>query len=323
MLCRQSGDCGFLSGNHIYIVIGKEKLTVMKGKCRLCDKDTELRESHVIPSFVYRWLKETSGTGFLRFGLEPNKRAQDGYRLFWLCDECEGRLNEWETKLANEIFHPLNKGLIEKVAYGPWFLKFCTSVSWRVMNLILEEDGISHYPQHLQDSALKAQEIWKEFLLDKREYPNRNEQHFLPLDAIESFTHQDMPSNINRYILRSIDIDAVWGGKSAFVYSKLGRFIVLGFIEMPQLRQWVGTKVHVKHGVVGPSSYTLPVQFGEYLMDKARRAADLQRKLSDKQNKKIEESYRKDMDRAANSESFRAMSEDVRLSGSKAFRSEK
>jgi hypothetical protein len=131
-----------------------------------------------------------------------------------------------------------------------------------------------------------------------------------------------MPPNINRYILRSVDIDVVWGGNSAFVYSKLGRFVVLGFIEMPRPRQWVGTKVHVKHGVVGPSSYTLPVQFGEYLMDKAKRAADVQGKLSEKQNRKIEESYRNDLDRATISESFRAMSEDVRLFGSKAFRND-
>ena len=295
----------------------------MKGICRLCDKDRDLRESHVIPNFVYKWLKKTSGTGFLRFGPEPNKRAQNGYKLYWLCDECEGRLNNWETKFANEIFHPLNNGLIEKITYGSWFLKFCASVSWRVMNLVLEEKDISHYPETLQESALKAQKIWKEFLLDKRQHPDRNEQHFLPLDAIASFTDPNMPPNINRYILRSVDIDAVWGGKSAFVYSKLGRFIILGFIEMPQPRQWVGTKVHVKHGVVGPSSYTVPIQFGEYLMDKARRFADVQGRISEEQNRKIEEAYRKDMDRAANSESFRAMSEDVRLFGRKAFRLEK
>jgi hypothetical protein len=176
---------------------------------------------------VYKWLKETSGTGFLRFGLEPNKRKQDGYKLYWLCAECEDRLNHWETKFANRIFHPLNNGAINKIAYGPWLLKFCVSVSWRVMNLMLEEFDISHYPKNLKNCALSAQKIWKEFLLDKREHPNRNEQHFLPLDAIESFTVPNMPPNINRYILRSVDIDAVWDEKSAFVYSKLGRFVIL------------------------------------------------------------------------------------------------
>ncbi len=52
----------------------------MQGKCRLCGKNADLQESHIIPSFVYRWLKDSSGTGYLRFGPEPNKRVQDGYK---------------------------------------------------------------------------------------------------------------------------------------------------------------------------------------------------------------------------------------------------
>jgi hypothetical protein len=92
---------------------------------------------------------------------------------------------------------------------------------------------------------------------------------------------------------------------------------------MPYPRQWVGTKVNVNHGVIGPTRYTLPIQFLDYLMDKSRRAANVQRRISEKQKKKIEESYRNNMDRAANSESFRAMSEDVKLFGSKVFSSEK
>jgi hypothetical protein len=76
----------------------------MRGTCRLCFTKTELLESHIIPSFVYKWLKSTSGTGFLRFGMEPNRRAQDGHKRFWLCGVCEARLNYWETKFANTSF---------------------------------------------------------------------------------------------------------------------------------------------------------------------------------------------------------------------------
>lgn len=295
----------------------------MKGTCRLCGQDRDLQESHVIPSFVYKWLKETSGTGFLRFGVEPNKRAQDGLKFYWLCKECEGRFSEWETPFANQIFHPMNDGTVEDVSYGPWLLKFCTSVSWRVLNLFLEQDNMSHFPENLRACALRTQGVWRDYLLDKSQNPNRNEQHFLPLDAIESFTHRNMPTNINRYILRSVDMDAVCGGESAFVYSKLGKFIIVGFIEVPYRNQWVGTKVHVKRGVVGPSSYTLPMQFGDYLMDRAASADNVQENMSEKQKRKIEDSYGKDIDRAAKSESFRAMHQDVKLFGNKVFKQEK
>ncbi len=295
----------------------------MNGICRLCGQERDLQESHVIPSFVYKWLKETSGTGFLRFGMEPNKRVQDGYKFYWLCKECEGCFNEWETAFANQMFHPMNNGTVEHVSYDTWLLKFCTSVSWRVLNLFLEGNVISNFPENLQACALRTQDVWRNYLLDNSQNPSKNEQHFLPLDTIESFTHHSMPTNINRYILRSVDIDAVCGGESAFVYSKLGKFIIVGFIEMPYRNQWVGTKVHVKHGVVGPSSYTLPVQFWDYLTSKAEKADNIRGKISEKQNRKIKDSYGKDIDRVAKSESFRAMHQDVKLFGNKVFKQEK
>jgi hypothetical protein len=69
----------------------------MEDQCRLCLKQSELENSHIIPSFLYRWLKETSGTGFLRFGRNPNRRVQDGLKEYWLCPTCEDLLGKWET----------------------------------------------------------------------------------------------------------------------------------------------------------------------------------------------------------------------------------
>lgn len=292
----------------------------MNGNCRLCGENKELRESHIVPSFVFRWLKETSGSGFLRFGATPNRRVQDGYKYYWLCDDCEGLFSVWERKFAGRIFHPINAGADIRVVYDDYLLKFCVSVSWRVLRLMLEEWRISHFPENLRDAAHETSEVWREFLLGIRPHPDRYEQHLLPLDAIESYTGMDMPTNINRYILRTVDIDAVSNHKEAFIYSKLGRFIIVGFIEMPDVRQWVGTKVHVKHGVVEPKNYTLPVQFSEYFIDKARRAADVRSSISEKQNEKITEAIKADPDKAANSESFRAMLEDMRLFGRDVFK---
>jgi len=54
----------------------------MEGSCRLCSRARELQLSHIVPAFVYRWLKDLSGTGFLRFGKNPNRREQDGLKDF-------------------------------------------------------------------------------------------------------------------------------------------------------------------------------------------------------------------------------------------------
>ena len=289
------------------------------GICHLCNTESVLEESHVIPSFVYKWIKGSSGNGYLRFGMVPNRRVQDGLKFYWLCGECEDKLNEWETLFAKEIFHPFNNGTKDYAEYGPWFLKFCVSVSWRVLNFFLEEADLRHFPTNLQKAARNTHLVWKEFLLNKLPHPCQNQQHFLPLDVIESFTHSGMPPNINRYILRTVDIDAVFGGENAFIYSKMGRFLIIGFLNIQRPRDWQGTLVHVRNGIIMPQNYRLPAQFGDYFLSKAKKFAKVHSNISERQDKIINESFRSNMDRLANSETFTAMEHDIRLFGDKAF----
>jgi hypothetical protein len=295
----------------------------MIAECHLCDRNRELRESHIIPSFVYKWLKASSGTGHIRFGETPNLRTQDGYKAYLLCGECEGLFNSWETEFANSIFHPLNQGIASTFKYGPWMLRFAVSVSWRVLTFFMKEMDLSHFPPPLQEKATVAIAQWKRFLLGATPHPSRFEQHMLPLDRIKKFTHPETPPNINRYILRTVDIDTVHSGdKAAYVYSKMGRIVLVGFIEMPRPREWKGTKLHVKEGVLGSTHYILPSGFGDYFMNKAKRLITIQKSMSEKQRKTIDESYRRDSDRASSSETLKAMDYDVILFGDSAFSNE-
>ena len=68
--------------------------------CRLCHKDRMLRESHVIPKFLYLELKNSKRqimgvTGLGNKGWEP---VQDGAKEHLFCEDCEQHLNrELET----------------------------------------------------------------------------------------------------------------------------------------------------------------------------------------------------------------------------------
>jgi len=59
--------------------------------------------------------------------------------------------------------------------------------------------------------------------------------------------------------------------------------------------------------------YVLPKEFGEYVMDQAQRLKELQESISEAQNKKIEESFGKVIDKLPLSGSFKAMHADVQL----------
>jgi hypothetical protein len=39
--------------------------------CHLCEQDARLRDSHILPKFVFKWRKQT-GSGYLKGGVNFN-----------------------------------------------------------------------------------------------------------------------------------------------------------------------------------------------------------------------------------------------------------
>lgn len=274
----------------------------------------------MLPAFVFRWMKESSATGFLRFGREPNRRVQDGEKRYWLCRDCETLLCQWETPFATQVFHPLIADGGQRIWYGDWMLKYCVSVSWRVLSMYVEDGQLDHFGDRQRLSVALALKKWSAFLLGDEPHPGAYEQHFLPLDSVESFSGGDMPANINRYLLRAVDLALATGDGGAIVYSKFAKFILVGFIDVPYPKHWVGTKVHVREGHVGQGHITLPKGFGDFLFARCRRYAEVKEQISENQQAKIAASMQKDLDKVAASKSFKALQNDVELFGDEAFR---
>ncbi len=291
--------------------------------CRLCCEEKELRESHVIPKFVFDWQKESSGTGFLRSSEMPNRRAQDGEKEHMLCGDCEALFNQWETPFATKIFHPLNKREAIRFEYQSWLLKFAVSVSWRVLTWY-NPDALPEISESGKALIAKALQTWKEFLFDQRPHPGSFEQHMILLDVIKSIQNiYNLPSNWNRFLTRGCHINlAHSGGDPLYVYTKMGRITLLGFIGINHPRHWVGTKIHVKRGVIG-GSLKVPVQFLDYMKERAIVELHEKDRISKKQAEVIDRTYRKDPDRAVMSETFRALDHDVRRFGINAVFDEK
>lgn len=291
----------------------------MRGYCRLCKQETELAESHIVPSFVYRWLKESSVTGHFRFGETVNRRVQDGIKTYLLCSDCEKLFGVWENAFAQEIFVPLHEG--RKVsAYGPWLLKFCVSISWRILTYFKECLDLDHFSEDLLRSADNALDVWQEVLLDKRPHPDRCEQHMLPLRGfIADRSDPELPSNFNRYVSRSIDIDAACSKSQAYVYAKMCRILLIGFIEMNNRERWRDTKIHVKNGTLEKQHYRIPIDIRNFMYYKARRMQKIGRTMSGRQWGKVGQDYRRNLDKFPNSEMFNAITQDFILFGDDAF----
>ena len=289
------------------------------GICPLCRRSSDLQSSHIIPSFVFQWLRDSSATGHIRFSGAPNVRVQDGWKPKMLCSSCEQRFAAWEKSFAEKCFAPILNGTANHIRYRSWMLKFATSVSWRVLQAFIAIDGLADFPAHLVSTANAALNVWGEFLLEQRPHPTHHEQHLFLVDTIESTTVADTPANINRYLLRAVEVYVAYTPSSAITYAKMGRFVLFGFIKMPHPRRWKGTKLNANEGTFGVMDIELPSSIGTFIIDRARLAAEKFAEISDRQHERIGETYRRDLDRAAESESLRALHHDVLLFGQEAF----
>ncbi len=213
---------------------------------------------------------------------------------------------------------PLYQDTARTFTYGPWLAKFAVSMSWRVLTLFrLKGDTLAPPLQAAADAALAT---WRDFLLDRVPHPDRFEQHAILLDAIIDSSIPDLPTNINRYILRVFELDVARNEASAFVYVKLCRLFVIGFIEMPRRSQWRDTRLQMRGGTLeigGEVSLLGPIW--PWVMDRVRNVTKRYADISPMQKAKIAETYRKDLDRAAESGTLQAMDYDVLLFGDDAF----
>lgn len=155
---------------------------MVTGTCALCGENKSLSMSHIIPNFVFKWMKESSATGFLRSAENPEKRLQDFAKLPFLCLECEQLFSKFESYFAKQVFFPvLNKKIIQ-VSYDEKLLGFIISLSWRTLKKTYATNCTQHpwIKEHLD----MAEKIWRDYLLGVRKDVLPYETYMLFMDSL-------------------------------------------------------------------------------------------------------------------------------------------
>lgn len=284
-----------------------------EGECLLCGAVAVLQDSHVLPAFVFRALKEHSATGHIRSSESPNRRVQDGVTQPWLCVGCESSFSRWERDFSNNILRPWRDGVVE-TAYDDWLLKFCVSVSWRVLKYCKGRNEGASYTDTQEKLFVDAERVWREFLLGSRPHPGEFCQQFLISDLIDETTISDLPSNINRFLMGAVSMDIVGSERSAFTWAKMGRFQIFGVVQ-PGRDKFEGTKVHVKHGVLRPARFVVPAGLLDLYKEKSAHISEAMAGMSDVQFAKVDAALRSNLERASDSGQLAAMRADAALFG--------
>lgn len=291
------------------------------GICGLCANYAELRQSHVIPAFAFRWLKKRSATGFLRQAKNPNVRIQDGVKIALLCSECELRFSQFENKFNQLLLKSVARSDSD-VAYDEWLLRFCVSLSWRVLVHCKGQNPDAHYTDEQERLCLQAAGRWKAFLLQEAPHPGQFCQHVLVFTEMVGSAPADMPKNMNRYLLGGIEMDIVGSDSSLMTFAKIGPVVVFGIVQPPE-GDWMNTKVHVRSGKVRPGKFQAPGALGSFFYDRARMVDETHDKISDRQHRKVQDEYSavilRDPDGFAKSHHGKAILADARMFGEEAI----
>jgi hypothetical protein len=287
------------------------------GQCRMCSAQGPLILGHVIPAFVWRWLKDTSATGFLRGGENPDIRVQDGWRRYWFCRRCEDTVSRFERRFSEDLFPLVVSEASAPYRHGPWLSRFLASVALRVLMLHEEVPDAFKLFTPAQSAALpQAREAWRAFVNGEAATPGIHDLHFVPLGRLAHYGgNLALPPNFNRWSLRSIEVHVASNNAQAFAYMKMGPALAFGLIQPPSAPLWVGSRVGLKDGYVG-GNLKLSVNLLQYLIERAERLDALNKRRSRRQEEKIAATMRANPERAATSETFLAVDADVQRFGS-------
>ena len=284
--------------------------------CPLCGSTDPLRDSHIIPKFVGRWMKNTAATPYLRYGDNMDRRLQDLPTMELLCDDCEERFSAWETKFAKQIFHPSSEG--ETVfRYRYWLSKFAASLAWRAIHFQRTQTQ-KELPE--LNSVVDAMESHlSRFLLGQEKSVGKFTQHIYAVGELAAPVEPGSPF-LNRYLARAVQIDLLRNDElsEVMIHVKLPMFMFLSVGES-KYRKWLETSRIKKSSTLHPKNHILPESILHYIIGKADQSSELLNSMSSKSkaaaDKAIMKAIEEDPEKVANSKLMRAMRRDYEFYG--------
>lgn len=280
------------------------------GVCALCAQERRLVNGHIVPAFLFRWMKRTSPAGRLQASEEVGLRYQDGVKRCWFCVDCEAVFGEAEREFAKQIFHPLCNERSERFDYGPWLARFCVSVCWKLLLFRSRDRGFDEFPPAVQRGCDSAMAGWRSFLLGDADHPGAHRVHILLLHRPGLVEGLEYPNNLHRYLLRALDPTLPFTKKGAFVCLKIPRMVILGEVQTGNKTLPRASRVRVRRGVVGGVDQRIPGFLQLYLYDRAIAYGERHDSVSTARKAKVSKAVEADPDRWRNSDAYAALEAD-------------
>lgn len=276
--------------------------------CKLCQDSDDLQDSHILPKFVGKYLKETSATGFLTaIDTEGQpSRSQDICKTRLLCSRCESILNKAETFFANTIFHPFKQGGPMTIPIDDRLGRFAISISLRALWVMqLVEHPLA---DKWKDKLCELETEWRNYLLETPNFIMGTNSHHILLcnEALLAAGLRDNP-NLILHVMRTSAFYLFEKFGKAYIFANLAGVQIISMISPSELPVSRGMQVYPNQtfGVDTPG-----IGWGGYFKNLTQFSRELDaigNSFTDAQKETIEQAMIKDPERFANSEDARIL----------------
>jgi hypothetical protein len=214
--------------------------------CLYCEQNTPQLDSHIIPSFIYKWIKDTSPAPYIRSTEDPNKREQDGPTQKILCHDCEQAFSIPENAFKHEIFRKFanyRNPPPDQLTIGIQSIECIYSIAWRVLA------EFYYYPKDHQLTKEEFENIPKilreiKSCIDNKSFEKFN-IHFIPCTN-HVLSKGILPKVPHFYYDRATGADyRIYDYQNtSFIQIKIPFCIFIFEIDPVEPSAWVGTKLN-------------------------------------------------------------------------------
>lgn len=263
----------------------------MMSECKLCLQQKELRKSHIIPTFVGKYLKETSVTGKLRKGKSVNKRVQDIHKEYLYCKECEELMSVEEKYFAENYFKPIHYNGILNFKYDYHLRKYFTIQNYRTL---VSFGSLKEYRPSFIKVINKSKEYFRKLILLNAKNQTKYSNHLFISSLMENIEEDSLKKNkgINRYFLRSIDAGVIDGPNHLFVFTKSCRMLMITFLVPSKPKYLKDTKIYYNGATQEIQTWDFP-GLSHFFFNRADQTYKKYETMSEKQKEIIHEDFLK------------------------------
>lgn len=227
------------------------------GLCGLCESSGPLRNGHLVPRFVVRWVKETSATGLLLAPATEGRPQQDARTRRLFCSACEQLLSRDEKAFAEHVFIPRHEQeeAWRGFDYEAWLSRFQAGL---LLKAALEEDAPEWARRKLERAVVPE---LRAFLLDRTAWPRPYEMHlvftdYLPYEQLPP----DTSKSIQWYLMRAGDLTVAFSSvRTLMLYASIPGFQFWMPVQPVRQPDWAGTKVSLRGSFVQPTNQSMGV----------------------------------------------------------------